>query len=1203
MDRLTLVVASDPFLSRRPHRIQVPILGRTRRSILREDWVVEHFRISAGGRELEPHELDQVPRDGDELVLIPNAGEFFTTSYLVGLLITILVTTALSYVYTLLVGQPAGADLALQRDDEESPVYNFNQIQTEYRPGFPVPIVLGRHDVGGQAVSVRVSAPTTSELSVFRPEQVDVVLVLSEGEVWSIGGLRGDELGGVDAIKAGTISSFRLDGNRFEEDDDVLAWIRRGRVDQVPIRDDPATGTIYFPGVSRTLTTNGDLFELDDEASFTINDPEPIEDIQVIVGFPLGLYRNEPNGTRTSAMVSFDTEITSFADPQNPVTYNGGFFVQELSASGFSRQIRLFGATPLVPSIEGPVQITIRRTTAQPGATVIDRARFQTVVWSRPGVFAYPRCALLAISTDVLDSSRPQFTVTVDGLLVRVWDADVNDGKPSSERFWPTPTSGDFAGIWTYDVGRNPAWVLAEFLTHPAGLGDYFSDDDIDWPAFRDWADFCDQDIEVDGVDEALCRCDLVIDTQRPSWDIVLNICQTGRASPVWNGRKLTVRYQYASAHGRGTNAVPERAPTQMISTSNVSEFTANYINTRARPAVLIAQILDEAENYVQTTIEVPDPSGEHFNGSTDNPPRFFKDTVKLYGITRRSQAERELLFRHRINRLVRSQITFQIGPEALAATVGDVLAVEHDVIRPFDPAPTAALVTSTGTSTSFTVDRTVTIPSGSVVIDIETDDGLVTRTVTSPAGTYQRGENLTISTDYAWEPDRKVVIGQSSKTTKLYEIISITLREDIMREVTAIEYHPEVHNDGDIAESAEFPDGFDLPDRSIQATVLGVDAATSAAIGVQQPATIAPAIGIATRREIDGRTTVSWINDQPGSRASRVWVRDAATPDWYVAAVSQSSSASITLEPHRRYQIAVAIGSSRGAFQSIASAAKLEIVADELPPVPIAAPTGVTLRQVHDNTEIDVSWPEAPAARSYEVLIGETPLAPMRVFHTTDRQIRFVHVPPDGAATKVWIRSVSQTGLRSPARLLFSDALPQPQDAFVLTDNLIGPSFVGNERISTWTSDVISSSYPVESLVDLAWTVFAEDATTVDELQFTVGSGEALHRLVDGRAPTPLRPGIDISRTVDDLGVPIAQLPPTLGAFASRGELGIAHGLVVEVRHARDSADVTSQPWTEFRGAFRATLGGVQVRMTLVRADPSSTVTLVNPVLHRVLL
>src|SRR5690606_6377672 len=114
----------------------------------------------------------------------------------------------------------------------------------------------------------------------------------------------------------------------------------------------------------------------------------------------------------------------------------------------------------------------------------------------------------------------PNITARCDLALVRVWDEE-NGWSP---RCWDVPAAPfDFN---TYPPGRNPAWCLLDYLLARWGLGRWLTEADIDLPAFRRWAVFCDQDPNPgDPWGEASFTIDIVGDQPRPAWEWVLTFC------------------------------------------------------------------------------------------------------------------------------------------------------------------------------------------------------------------------------------------------------------------------------------------------------------------------------------------------------------------------------------------------------------------------------------------------------------------------------------------------------------------------------------------------------------------------------------------------------------------------------------------------------------------------------------------------------
>src|SRR5690606_13495741 len=129
-------------------------------------------------------------------------------------------------------------------------------------------------------------------------------------------------------------------------------------------------------------------------------------------------------------------------------------------------------------------------------------------------------------------------------------------------------------------------------------------------------------DVPLDGGFEAYLQCDLVIDAPDAAWRHVLRICQAGRAVPVIRGNVISVRYSFSQAHGRGTNSVPAKVRTQLVSTSNVEEFSVQYFDVKKRPSQIVLDILDGSEDFVHLPLPVNDPASGLDDPSDVNPLR-----------------------------------------------------------------------------------------------------------------------------------------------------------------------------------------------------------------------------------------------------------------------------------------------------------------------------------------------------------------------------------------------------------------------------------------------------------------------------------------------------------------------------------------------------------------------------------------------------
>ena len=101
-----------------------------------------------------------------------------------------------------------------------------------------------------------------------------------------------------------------------------------------------------------------------------------------------------------------------------------------------------------------------------------------TALSSQP--YSYPSTAIASVriaANEQVNNQQPNVTLLVEGRRVQTWDGSALLGEAPS-----------LVTEWT----RNPAWIAADLLTNDRyGLGGDITTADIDWPSFREWADYC----------------------------------------------------------------------------------------------------------------------------------------------------------------------------------------------------------------------------------------------------------------------------------------------------------------------------------------------------------------------------------------------------------------------------------------------------------------------------------------------------------------------------------------------------------------------------------------------------------------------------------------------------------------------------------------------------------------------------------------
>lgn len=1052
------------------------------------------------------------------------------------------------------------------RGDERSPTYAWDGITTTSGQGLTIPVVLGRHGVGGHVIYSDVFASVSTGTPV---ELLRVVLFLSEGPIYRIGDQLAriaDGLGGFAGQAAGPPipAGLRLNGTLLDHTQALpgaRVWLRPGTTGQTALPTNP------FRGASATLAVQQQLADAGEERVFTIVSDDQLTDIGFVFSAPGGLYQQDTQGNRTAYPVAVNLAWR----PEGLGAWRS-FYDQGVQVPG-----RTFGATPSIGAFaesatyslqpfgsptKGPIEVRVSRITAAgSSSSVISSLTWRQVSTLVLQSFAYPLSALIGLEIPAnarTAGGTPQFLVPVDGVTVRVWD-EVHGFSP--------PCWDVAAAPWDFSAhppGRNPAWLLGEVLTNRRwGLGTYLRDDQIDWAALRRWAAFCDSDPNPTSPwGEAAFCFDGVIDWSRSAWDWVLAICSAGRATPIWIGGKFSVVYRYRDEHGDGGITVPAKAPVQLITAGNCTDVRVRWMSRGKRPTAFQFQFLNEDKLWAQDVLNEEDQEAPAIEDPTDPDANAWRpETVQAFGATRVSQLQREAVFMHRTNRLVRRELSFECGPWMLHAQKGDLIDFQHELLRPFDDVENGdamQVLVGGAAVTEITIDHVVT-GSGLAFVGRGTNGAPIHRNVTAAIAATHRGKpatRLQFSGAIDLLAGSPVVVGLQDQLVETYEIEAIDLTDKVRRRVRARQWVPEVY------------DPVDPPGASTAA----------AAPALEQPAAVevAPVAADVLVVPLGGLHRIVWHRPD-GARAfarARVFAREPGAA-W--ALVDETARTEIQVDwfaPWRSYQVSVVTEDLAGSFGPPESGVSATIVAEEFPAWSPPAPTNLHALQAPDENLLVLRWDlsDQRDLDYYEVRSGSDWAAGVPVYRGRLAEARLVPVP---AAGVLQVAARSTSGLYGPRAIVAftAEGLPWPGAAmvdsvgYVPTGSGVGThdgtevdattepaapflALEADALVGTFTSDEIDLGTEAARFLRLAIDLQELDGLTVGEATFGAGSGEARWRTVGARPASAGRPGLDWSTLVGDLGTTtIEDLPSDLLVGGSRGEVGSHVQVLVESR------------------------------------------------------
>jgi len=975
---------------------------------------------------------------------------------------------------------------------------------------------------------------------------------------------------------------------RVQEVPGVRIWARPGTQDQSPLPGD------VFPGTATTFSPGSQLNANDDQFTYTYSATEQIASVGFVVSFSGGLYSVATNGTQQSFSVQFEyvwrpqgTEAwRSFYDPNNPTQTTN---VRTITANSLRVLVDSWTgvlAAPNAPAVTGPIEIKLQRKTGAGGVGTSSGAFWRNVVVTTPHRLAYPRTALLGFELGAgarFSGGLPEFSVRIDGAKVRVWDATNGWSSPT----WDVPAAPfDFMD---HPPGRNPAWILLDFLLAPWGLGRWLGEADIDLPAFRRWAAFCDSDPSPASPwgEPAFC-CDLVGDAPRPAWEWVLAICAAGRAAPVYRNGKISVSYQYRDAHSDAGVSVAAKSAVQLLSSSQVENVQVTWLPKANRPTAYLFQYLNETQLYAQDVFPVEDFESALNDPANLQPEDYRPETIQAYGVTRPSQIFREGIFRHRVQRLVRRELTFRTGPWALAAEIGDLILFEHETLRPFGAdVPSAVTVYKTATATNqIEVDHVIV---GATQVVVRDSNGVAqTRAVTGivTSGGVSRltvsGAPVTITRGAA------AVVGLTDKLVETYEVVSITLQADLKREVKCIQWVPAIHD----------------PVTPAQYAAEGVDGTETAPAGLlRQPAQedepeVADLQIIAQR---DASYLIAW--SKPPARASsnvRVYVRDSERGTWEI--LGETGALQLvwaTASAGRTYTISAVLEQVSGSYRQPESGSLRTLTVEEFAPAWHPPCSNATATDAGDH--VAVTWDDLAMrdVEGYELRVGACWAAGRTVYAGRQPAARLEHAPFGGS---LMLAAHTTGGLYGQVETIASPTWrPYGTTQIYALDDLAttpagthaGTAYASGEI--ALTSGTLDGTYTGPEVLlgfqaSAYWQVSCEakeiELLTVDALAFAIGSGEALWRTLDGRPASSLFPGIDWQTTVDDLAQPIDDLPSWFLVHGNVGEPGSHTRVELESRYYANAAWSSWAPHVDqYRVASK-----MQARVRILREDVGYT-------------
>lgn len=729
----------------------------------------------------------------------------------------------------------------------DSMIYGWHGAQNTTEPGRPIPVLYGRHRVGGHVVF----AETRLGLSAGQAA-LDMVLVISEGEVQEMEGLT---------------TTVEINGKPITAYPGVSATARTGTTIQSMI---PSGWSGATPSATQAMAV-----------TLVLGTPVVVVTAANVDGYEVKI--ESPAGVNPSGLA-----ITGAA-PGGGVTTPGGTARYEVRVrhriNGSGAPFTLAGTLKSGPILcpasiagSGPTSQTFKLgTLLTPGMYDVE---VTLMVWTAIVPSPYVFTGFYGSSRVELTALRSfrEFGPRFPGLAILGFSAlpsaSLSGALPNVTSVW----KGRKVGIWNDDTPptftdtytQNPAWCALDVLRNRNyGAGQHFSAaDDVDLPSVRDAANFCDTlvtrglanplksgsgtgstsgsiftasgspaftdgtiraedtlrilggadagDYRISAIDSAAT---LAVTSKTPpfpnitfagssgvSWQI-LNTERRAKCDHYFDGttnvwqalEAIATNASFAVVRTNGKiKFVPEtaRAITQIFGMGNVRNYSHQYLGgTKAN--VFEGQYLDELRNWEQQVESVED-----FEVSAGQ-QAISKTPLSFFGMTRRTQVQRALRRQMLSNRLRDQLIEFETDAAAIAVEFGDTIAFTHDVMPRKNAYASAeplesGRVLAGSTSTNIKLDRAVTWTANNRRLRVQSlaDDVIRTPRSEEADGTISDfplvsglGGYTPVEGD-VWVAEPEFI---DSPPPHQWEVIGLSRTQDGQTRVQAMIYRPEM--------------------------------------------------------------------------------------------------------------------------------------------------------------------------------------------------------------------------------------------------------------------------------------------------------------------------------------------------------------------------------------------------------------------------
>jgi len=602
-------------------------------------------------------------------------------------------------------------------DFEETDTYKWSGAELTQQIGRTIPVVYGRHIVGGNLLNAYIEEGDN--------ETLNMLIGVCEGEVEGI-------------------TNVTVDGTPIEElygnnpadpyGKSAEVTIRRGTSSQTSIEgfEDLHNYTSVLQALEQSVpyVFNGTLV---DAEAFSI-------ELEVDRLFQLNEDQN-----MLSWYISIQVEYKLSTD--SIWTFMGVYEINKKTTTLFKRHIKSEYMTA------GQYDIRVMKVSSDAdGSNRFGVVRISSIDEIRTENLTYPSTALIGLrllAVQELSNRLPNVLCIVTGKKVRVPKVvytPLGDDLVDWEDYYWDGEAQRFKTIWNDAVvnwdgttyieawSANPVWCLRDLLLNSRyGLGELISENDLDGSSFLASALYCEEGVDnFRNKKEKRFRLDIVLDTDRQVNDTLALMLQSFRG--LMDTSKGVVRL-----------SIERQADTVFLfNESNIVKNTFNlqYLTSKV-PNVVSCNFTNKDKNYSMDAMEIGDEA------SIKSGESIRQDSFQLIGCTRTSQLIREAKIH--LNKLKNNKIVANIEAymDSILVQPNDVFYLQHELPSWGD----GGRVQANSTTSLVKLEKAVTLDAGNtyeILVKNGADDTLEKRTISDGAGTYTE---VNVSVPFSFTP------------------------------------------------------------------------------------------------------------------------------------------------------------------------------------------------------------------------------------------------------------------------------------------------------------------------------------------------------------------------------------------------------------------------------------------------------------------